>query len=180
MGMGDSVVLYCRGCHKGVYFRLGGCDFKEEGMSVRVEAERVKDYYPRKVLTIDPAIPQEIGDDFDEANKCLGVEAKKATVTMCRRVLQNACVSKGASPNTDLVKQIDELESKRVINPSMKDVAHTIRKIGNWGAHPQDDPLKDVTLDDALEIVEFTSEFLNEVFVRPARLDALKQKKKIK
>lgn len=180
IGIGDSVVLYCRGCHKGVYFRLSGCDFKDDGMTVRVDAERVKDYYPRKVLTIDPAIPQDIGDDFDEANKCLGVEAKKATVTMCRRVLQNTCVSKGASPNAELFKQIDELESKRIINPSMKDVAHTIRMIGNWGAHPQVDPLKDVTLDDALEIVKFTSEFLNEVFVRPARLDALKRKKKIK
>ena len=46
------------------------------------------------------------------------------------------------------------------------------------GAHPQTDPLKDVTLDDASEIINFTSEFLDEVFVRPARLDALKQKKK--
>jgi len=79
-----------------------------------------------------------------------------------------------------LIEQIDELESKRVINPSLKDVAHTIRKIGNWGAHPQGDPLKDVTLDDASEILKFTSEFLDEVFVRPARLDALKQKKKMK
>ena len=180
IGMGDSVVLYCRGCKKGVYFRLAGCDFTDEDTTARVEAERVEDYYPRKVLTIDQAIPQEIGDDFDEANRCLGVEAKKATVAMCRRVLQNTCVLKGASPKADLFEQIDELESKRIINPSMKDVAHTIRLIGNWGAHPQNDPLKDVTLDDAVEIVKFTSEFLDEVFVRPARLDALKLKKKIK
>jgi hypothetical protein len=178
--MGDSVVLYCRGCHKGVYFRLDGYDFRDPEETARVEAEAVKDYYPRKVLIIDSAIPKEIGDDFNEANKCLAVEAKKATVAMCRRVLQNTCISKGASPNADLVKQIEELESKRVINPSMKEVAHTIRVIGNWGAHPQDDPLKDVTLDDAFEVAKFTSEFLEEVFVRPARLEALKQKKKIK
>jgi hypothetical protein len=68
----------------------------------------------------------------------------------------------------------------RIINPSMKEVAHTIRKIGNWGAHPQDDPLKDVALDDALELLKFTSEVLDEVFVRPARLDALRKKKGIK
>ncbi len=180
IGVGDSVVLYCRGCGEGVYFRLSGIDFRDEDITVRIDAESVEDYYPRKVLTIDPAIPKEIGDDFNEANRCFSVEAKKATVTMCRRVLQNTCVSKGASPNTDLVEQIDELESKRTINPSMKDVAHTIRKIGNWGAHPQDDPLKDVTLDDASEILKFTSEFLDEVFVRPARLDVLRKKKGIK
>jgi len=180
IGQGDSVVLYCRGCGKGVYFRLDGYDFRNGDITVRVETERVRDYYPRKVLTIDSAIPQEIGDDFNEANRCLGVEAKKATVAMCRRALQNTCVSKGANPSEDLFRQIDELGSKRIINPSMKDVAHTIRTIGNWGAHPQCDPLRDVTLDDAFEIAKFTSEFLDEVFVRPARLDALKRKKKMK
>jgi len=99
---------------------------------------------------------------------------------MCRRSLQNTCISKGCNPKKDLVDQIDELEANRIINPSMKEVAHTIRKIGNWGAHPQDDPLKDVTLDDAVELLKFTSEFLDEVFVRPARLDALRKKKGIK
>ena len=131
-------------------------------------------------MIVNPVIPQEIGDDFNEANRCLGVDAKKAAVTMCRRTLQNTCVSKGAKSGEDLFKQIEELEFKRIINPSMKDVAHTIRIIANWGAHPQGDPLKDVTLDDADEILKFTSEFLEEVFVRPARLEALKRKKKIK
>lgn len=181
MGEGNSVVLYCRGCGRGVYFLLDGYDFGSSNeTSVRVEAEQVSDFYPRRVLTIDPAIPEEIGDDFDEANKCFEVGAKKATVAMCRRTLQNTCVSKGASSNEDLFKQIEGLESKRIINPSLKEVAHAIRTIGNWGAHPQVDPLKDVTLDDAHEIVKFTSEFLDEVFVRPARLNILKQKKNIK
>jgi len=99
---------------------------------------------------------------------------------MCRRVLQNTCISKGCNPKSDLINQIDELEAKRTINPSMKEIAHTIRKIGNWGAHPQDETLKDVTLDDASELLEFTSEFLNEVFVRPSKLSALRKKKGIK
>jgi hypothetical protein len=52
--------------------------------------------------------------------------------------------------------------------------------IGNWGAHPQVDPLKEVTSDDASEILKFTSEFLDEVFVRPDRLKSLKTKKGLK
>ena len=178
IGTGDSFTLYCRGCKKGVYFYFPDHDFSEG--TFRVDSKFVADFYPRTLFASDPAIPEEIADDFKEANKCFAVEAKKATVTMCRRVLQNACVSKGVDPKKDLFNQIDELESKRIINPSMKDVAHTIRMIGNWGAHPQNDPLKDVTKDDASEIVKFTSEFLAEVFVRPARLLALKAKKKIK
>ncbi len=142
-----------------------------------IPANLVVESYPRVVFTADSTIPKDIGDDFEEANMCFTIGAKKATVTMCRRVLQTTCVSKGADPQKDLVQQIDELESMRVIKPSMKEMAHTIRKIGNWGAHPQSDPLKDVTLDDAGDILKFTSEFLDEVFIQPARLDVLKRKK---
>ena len=179
-GVGNSIALYCNSCNKGVFFQLhDDVDIRELEEVNHISADLVVDSFPRAVIIADPAIPEDIGDDFEEANRCFGVEAKKATVTMCRRVLQNACVSKGANPQQDLVYQIDELESNRVINPSMKKVAHTIRKIGNWGAHPQSDPLKDVTLDDAGEILRFTSEFLDEIYLQPARLDALRRKKGI-
>lgn len=90
--------------------------------------------------------------------------ASRATVTQCRRAIQNACVSAGDNSKADLIDQIDELESKRLISPRLKDIAHAIRMIGNFGAHPQRDPLKDVTFDDATAILEFTSEFLDEIF----------------
>jgi len=181
-GSGNSFSLYCNSCKEGVYFRFGPNFYLEEDYPdlVHLTDDKVEDSYPRAVVTADPAIPEEIADDFKEAKRCVSVEAKKATVTMCRRVLQNTCISKGCNPKSDLINQIDELEAKRIINPSMKEVAHTIRKIGNWGAHPQGDPLKDVTLDDASELLEFTSEFLDEIFVRPSRLSALRKKKGIK
>jgi len=180
-GVGNSVVLWCNGCGKGVYFQFtDNYDLPDGEVNARVPASDVVDYYPSRVVTVDQSIPEEIADDYKEANRCFDIKAKKATVVMCRRVLQSTCISKGANPNTDLVEQIEELESQRIINPSLKEVAHTIRKIGNWGAHPQDDPLKDVTLEDASELLKFTSEFLDEVFVRPARIDALRKKKGLK
>jgi hypothetical protein len=93
--------------------------------------------------------------------------------------MQTTCFLKRA-PNIDLIDQIDDLESKRIINPTLKEMAHTIRMIGNWGLHPQKDPLRDVTPDDATEILKFTSELLDEVFVRPERIKNLKTKKGIK
>lgn len=182
IGYGNSLALYCNSCRGGVYFHLRNEFYVDEDSEdiMHLSDNQIDDSYPYGVVTADPAIPEEIADDFIEAKKCISIGAKKATVTMCRRVLQTACISKGCNPKTDLVNQIDELETKRIINPSMKDVAHTIRKIGNWGAHPQDDPLKDVTMEDATELLRFTSEFLDEVFVRPARLSALRKKKGIK
>jgi len=180
-GNKDTIVLWCVGCHNGVYFRLRNYDIADEYKEiVRVQPEYVVDYYPRRVITMDPSIPKEIADDYDEANRCNDVLAHRATVAMCRRSLQSACISKGADPKVDLIDQIDELETKRVINPSMKEIAHAVRMVGNWGAHPQEDPLKKVTSDDAIEILKFTSEFLDETFIRPARLATLKAKKGLK
>jgi hypothetical protein len=79
-----------------------------------------------------------------------------------------------------LVQQIDELEPKRVITPGLKELGHTVRMIGNWGAHPQQDPLRTVSNDDAAQILEFTFQFLEELYVRPARLMEIKKQKGIK
>lgn len=181
IGSGNSLALYCNSCREGVYFKLEkgyGIQENYQG-TVHISYDAVADSYPIAVITVDPAIPPDIADDFKEAKMCVSVGAKKATVTMCRRVLQTTCISKGCNPKSDLVNQIDELETKRIIKPSMKEVAHTIRKIGNWGAHPQDDPLKDVTLEDASELLNFTSEFLDEIYVSSARLETLRKKKGI-
>ena len=105
-GVGDCVTLYCRGCHKGVFFQLKDRDFPDNDQdTARVDASVVVDYYPRLVVIADKAIPEDIADDFEEANKCFSVEAKKATVTMCRRVLQSTCICKGADPKKDLFRQ---------------------------------------------------------------------------
>ena len=180
-GVRDKVVLWCNGCHGGVYFHLQNYDIQQVWDEIiRIDAKNVIDYYPRRVMTIDPSVPKDIADDYGEANRCMSVSASKATVTMCRRALEIACISEGADPKSDLIGQIDWLEAKRVINLGLKEIAHTIRMVGNWGAHPQSDPLKDVTPDDATAILEFTSEFLDEVFVRPSRLKALRTKKGLK
>jgi hypothetical protein len=180
--MRQNIVLFCNGCKKGVYFKLSdNYNISDEYENViNIETENIVDYYPRLVPEIDPAIPKEIANDFGEAIKCDSVSASKATVTQCRRVMQNACVLMGANSKKDLIDQIDEIESKRIINPTLKEIAHTIRMIGNWGAHPQEDPLREVTPEDSSEILKFTSEFLDEVFVRPARIKSLKTKKGLK
>jgi hypothetical protein len=132
-GSKDTFVLWCNGCHKGVYFRFRDIDLPlKYDQLITLDIERIEDYYPRKAVAVDASIPKEIADDYVEAARCIDVSAPKATVAMCRRTLQGACVLRGANPKVDLVDQIDELESKRVINPGLKDIAHAVRMIGNW------------------------------------------------
>ncbi len=179
-GANHDFVLFCNGCDKGVYFQMpdSRCFPDEYQHTIPIEIDDIVDYYPKNVPYVDQAIPKDVADDYLEAIKCRGVLASKAVVTQCRRALQNACTLNGA-PNSDLINQIDDLYNRRIINPTLKDVAHTIRMIGNWGAHPQKDPLKEVAPSDADEVLQFTDEFLDEVFVRPMRIKNFKAKKGI-
>lgn len=121
---------------------------------------------------VSELIPENIRNDFKEALRCKSVTALKATVTMCRRALQASCKGLGAQGRR-LIDQIDDLGSKGQITRALKDMAHQIRSIGNDGAHPDDDGLNDVTSEDADDVVEFTKQYFDHIYVMPARMTQL-------
>jgi len=94
-------------------------------------------------------VPREVLDDYIEAFKSFNVGAYKASVTMSRRALQQALEDKGANPKNSLYNQINELGDRGLLDKATVSLAHGVRHFGNYGAHPQDDLLNDVTRDDA-------------------------------
>ena len=145
------------------------------GVAPRGQLWRLEAVYPlgKPSDSVAPEVPALITSDFKEALRCLWIEAFKATVAMCRRALQAACVELKAK-DVNLVEQIDDLAAKGVITEPLRQMAHEVRLTGNEGAHPGKDSLNDVTKQDANDIVEFTREFFHHVFVVPAKLRARK------
>jgi hypothetical protein len=151
------------------------------------------EHYPLGKPNDDVAaeIPEHIKPDFREALRCLWVNAYNATAEMCRRALEASCIERGAPPRAVLEDMIDELESKRIITPFLRDVAHKIRLGGNRGAHPGGPPTVPVAVADpataaslgipkspsviteehAKAIVKFTTEFFHHIYVVPKELD---------
>jgi Domain of unknown function (DUF4145) len=124
----------------------------------------------------DKTIPPGVRDDYVEALRCRSVGAHKASVVMCRRSLQSSCKNLGAEgPN--LIRQIDDLAVKGTITAALKNMAHEIRKLGNEGAHPDEDGLGDVGKEDADDIIEFTRQYFEHVYVMPARSDTFKKRR---
>jgi len=121
--------------------------------------------------SVDESVPPEVSADFKEALRCHWVEAYKASVVMCRRALQSSVLALGAK-DEKLVEQIDFLFAKGKITEPLKDFAHEVRLTGNDGAHPDKDGLVSVTEKDALDMIEFTREYLHHVYVMPAKLKA--------
>jgi hypothetical protein len=125
---------------------------------------------------VSELIPESIRNDFKEALRCQGVSAYRATVVMCRRALQTSCHDLKAGGDK-LIQQIEDLAAKGKITASLKDLAHQVRKIGNVGAHPDEDGLEDVIAADAEDIVEFMNQFFGHVYIMPARMEALKKRR---
>lgn len=192
-GHDDHFVLRCIACSKSVFFILGKQVRSDSGKPIvgptgpievgyvaHYAEGNVIDYYPKRGIKSDESIPKEIAQDYVEAVKVYDAGAPRATVAMCRRAIQAAAIERGANRDKRFMDQIAELREKAIISPSMKDLADTVRMIGNWGAHPQEDSIKEVTGEDANDVVGFTHEFLDQLYTSPARIEKLKSKKGVK
>ncbi len=125
---------------------------------------------------VSDEIPERVGTDFREALRCQFVNAHRATTTMCRRALQSSCQDLGVVGDDRLADQIDDLAKQGKITKALQDMAHTVRLIGNVGAHPDEDGLEDVGPDDSRDLIEFSREFYNHVYVMPAKLREMKKR----
>ena len=112
-------------------------------------------------------IPEDVILDYKEALKCKSIGANRASCAMFRRALQTSLVMLGADHKLDLIKQIESLAS---LPGDIKDWAHQIRILGNWGAHPDKDNLKDVNEDDVAEVHDIISKFLLYMFIMPEKV----------
>jgi hypothetical protein len=114
-------------------------------------------------------VPQQIREDAEEALRCNSVSAWKATITMCRRVVQSTCIDKNAS-GSDLKTQIENLKKAGTIDDTLEQWAHQIRFFGNFGAHP-DPAFGSITKDDATVMIEFMELFLVRVYEMPEKIN---------
>lgn len=119
------------------------------------------------VSKFEGIVPTDVVADFKEGVISLNNKCNKAAVSMFRRSLQSALLNLGANAGEDLIVQIKNMGN---LTPDIKDWAHNIRIFGNWGAHPQDDNLKEVDEKIADEVRTFIEEFFNYVYVMPARV----------
>ena len=122
------------------------------------------------------AIPKAMRDDLAEANRCWYAHAYKGVVVLCRRVMQEIALNRNAK-GEKLYQQIDDLLASSQITRSLHDAATAIRHFGNYGAHPQNDILDEVTRDEADTVLNLTFQFLTDLYIRPAKTQQLMAKR---
>lgn len=117
--------------------------------------------------------PEDVITDYTEGLICLANNADKAAVAMFRRAIQNAMINLGADAKKDLIDQIKGVGS---LTKDIQDWAQNIRIFGNWGVHPQNDNLKEIDHELALEVKDFVDQFINYVYVMPGKVAAARTK----
>jgi hypothetical protein len=185
------VAMQCQGCRKYILgiVRMGHSNRQPNGWVV------YETHYPigKPNDDVDAEIPETIANDFKEALRCVWLDCYKATVTMCRRAVQAACLDLKAG-GRDLYQQIEDLAAKHKITEPLRLMAHAVRLEGNKGAHPLDgegagkprqdapviegqadpdptnDGLEGTSKEDAEAVIAFTKEFFHHVYVMPDKL----------
>jgi len=141
----------------------------------------VKSTYPVISKIAKPnGVTQRIWDDYVEGMICLGVNAPKGAVVLFRRATQSLMKELGANPNNYLWKQIKELKEKGIINENLSELATELRLWGNFGAHPDDDLLDEVTIEEAEEMKKLLDMLLKFTIIQKAEVEAIRERRKKK
>ena len=135
--------LQCSVCHKG---------------SVALRDGTV---YPG--VAFGPAIdglPDDVSAAYEEARRCLSVNADTAAETVCRKILMHIAVDKGAKQGAPFASYIDFLEKAGYVTPPMRDWVKLIKDHGNEANHKLPPPERQR----AEGTVLFTAQLLRTVY----------------
>ena len=162
--------LICRHCNQPIIVVeeqwIGEHPAKEGNFSGTVNFRGIH-WWPLPGANLSTDIPDKIASVVSEAAGALYANCPRASVVMSRRALEAICVDKGETSGV-LAARLDVLKSKGILLPTLADWAKEVRLIGNVGAHF--DPIQDVELHDAKQLMSFLRELLKYLYELPAEL----------
>jgi len=155
----------CPECDKCILVKME-CDRTD--IIQRYSPEILPSPFPKKS---SEEIPEDIRQDFDEAKRCFSVDCYNASSIMTRKSIEKTLLEQGASKNKNLKEKIDELVSNQKLTKDIGDFAHTIRFVGNDGAH-DDEKISQL---DAKETLELAEQIFQSLYINPARNKRLRK-----
>lgn len=111
-------------------------------------------------------VPVEINTLYDEARDCTRIFAYTSAVMICRKILMNVAVSKGAKNSLSFFDYVDYLDNGNYIPPDGKDWVNHIREKGNEANHE----IKLQSKESAEDLIFFIEMILKFCFEVPNRL----------
>jgi len=114
--------------------------------------------FPVNQFHVNPAIPPELRNALTESIQCYQASLYTPTVIMCRRTLEGFCQLMGVSNKVSLVKSLEILKEKEIINSQLYQWATLLRHTGNKAAHNIKSNFNQI---DAKDLLDFTIAILD-------------------
>jgi hypothetical protein len=112
------------------------------------------------------SVPPDVHELYQEARRCMTVNAFTGAVLLCRKILMNVAVSKGAVEGESFIKYIEYLDSKGYVPPDGKKWVDHIRQKGNEATHE----IKRMWQRNGENLITFTEMLLRFVYEFPAKV----------
>jgi len=111
-------------------------------------------------------VPDELNALYEEARKCTSQSCYTAAVMLCRKILMNIAVDRGAAVDLRFVEYVEHLSREGYIPPNGRHWVDHIRRKGNEANHE----IKLMKARDATELVTFSEMLLKFVYEFPSMI----------
>lgn len=115
-------------------------------------------------------LPENIGKTYEEARKSYTAGAYTSSVLMCRKMLMNIAVEKGAKAGETFAFYVSYLASHHYVPPGSETWVGHIRGKGNEATHE----IHLMSQEDAQELLTFTSMMLKFIYEFPGKIASKK------
>jgi len=163
--------VLCPHCHYGIqrgewedYQGTYQCQSCGNVFYLKVSSDIVQEVRPLTIhLSIPENVPKEISEDFYEGQNCFNVDAFKASIFMCRRSLENL-TGLNEADGSNLISKIENLYHKGLVDKASLLAASGIRQFNDYGSHPHNDLLRNVSELEAEMVVKMTWQLIKETY----------------
>lgn len=111
-------------------------------------------------------LPEEVAALYNEARRCVSVNAHTAAVLACRKLLMHIAVGQKAEPGKSFMHYVEYLAGNGYVPPNGKAWVDHIRKKGNEATHE----IVLMAAEDSLELIAFSEMLLKFIYEFPARV----------
>ena len=112
------------------------------------------------------SLPKELETIYNEARRCVAVNAFTAAVLACRKLLMHIAVEQKAEPGKSFIFYVEYLANNGYVPPNGKGWVDHIRKKGNEETHE----IVLMSAEDAVELISFSEMLLKFIYEFPARV----------
>jgi hypothetical protein len=161
------VLTQCQVCFSTLTLLRHSADEKYPGRKAVV-------LWPDPGRVLSKAIPESLRLEHTESRTCFKNGAYTAAVVMVRRTIEAVCSENGINART-LLKSLELMKEKHLIDDRLAEWAQELRVLGNEGAHFTGKRVSRADAHDALALAEAILDYL---YVFSAQFDTFKERRR--